>query len=66
MYVVLIFLMLLSTNPSSIQIKLRNANGEATERWILTSASGDSAQDENDYDERWELLQRIGRFLGRF
>ena len=44
----------------SIQIQLRPANGSPTERWVFTSV-------DNGYedDERWELLQRIGRFLGQ-
>ena len=49
---------------NSIQIKLRPADGRATERWILTPSRRDLGQE--DYNERWELLQRIGRFLGQF
>ena len=41
---------------------LRPANGSPTQRW--TFALVNSAQD--DYDERWDLLQRVGRFLGQF
>ena len=51
---------------SSIQIKLRRADGRATERWILSSARPDSESAQGDYDEQWELLQRIGRFLRQF
>ena len=46
----------------SIQIKLRPANGCSTQRWLFTRVLVDN---EYEDDERWELLQRIGRFLGR-
>ena len=46
----------------SIQIKLRRANGRATERWLFTRPGKDKGY---EHDEQWELLQRIGRFLGR-
>ena len=42
----------------SIQIKLRPANGRPSERWLFTRARS------YEHDEQWELLQRIGRFLG--
>ena len=44
----------------SIQIKLRRADGRSTQRWVFTRV-------DNGYedDDRWELLQRIGRFLGQ-
>jgi len=45
-------------------IRLRPANGSPTQRW--TFALIDSAQDRDDYVDKWELLQRIGRFLDRF
>ena len=43
----------------SIQVQLRPANGSPTQRWVLSRV-------QNDYDERLELLHRIGRFLGPF
>ena len=46
----------------SIQIKLRRANGRSTERWVFSRVVKD---DGYEHDEQWELLQRIGRFLGR-
>ena len=45
---------------NSIQIELRPANGKSTQRWVLTRV------EQNDYDERLELVHRIGRFLGQF
>ena len=70
-YVVLIFpafffFFFFFFSDSIIQIKLRRANGRPTERWILTPARSDSESAEDDYNERWELLQRIGRFLRQF
>ena len=52
--------MLIYFNFDFIQIQLRPANGSPTERWVFTRV-------DNGYedDERWELLQRIGRFLGQ-
>ena len=43
----------------STQIKLRPANGRPSERWLFTRARS------YEHDEQWELLQRIGRFLGQ-
>ena len=46
----------------SIQIKLRPANGGPKQRWVFTRVPTDSRY---EHDEQWELLQRIGRFLGK-
>ena len=46
----------------SIQVQLRPADGKSTQRWVFSLA--DSVQ--NDYDERLELIHRIGRFLGQY
>jgi len=45
-------------------VYLHPADGKPKQRWIFTLINPNFAK--NDYDERWELLQRIGRFLGRF
>ena len=47
----------------STQIKLRPANGRTTQRWVFTRVGKDNGY---EHDEQWELLQRIGRFLGQF
>ena len=47
----------------SIQIKLRPANGRPTQRWVFITQFG--KDDGYEHDEQWELLQRIGRFLGK-
>jgi len=52
-----------SVGPFRSNIKLLPANGRTTQRWIFVPES--LVQDEYEHDERWELLQRIGRFLGR-
>ena len=44
----------------SIQIKLRPADGSETQRWLFIRID-----DIYKHDEQWELLQRIGRFLGK-
>ena len=44
----------------SIQIKLRPADGSETQRWFFIGID-----DIYKHDEQWELLQRIGRFLGQ-
>ena len=54
------FSMFFSSLFNSIQIELRPANGKSTQRWVLTRV------EQNDYDERLELVHRIGRFLGQF
>ena len=59
MYVDLIFYVDLFFD--SIQIKLRRADGDSTERWVFDRVGNDY----HEHDEQWELLQRIGRFLGR-
>ena len=44
----------------SIQIQLRPANGRPLQRWLFTRVGNGY-----EHDEQWELLQRIGRFLGQ-
>ena len=44
----------------SIQIRLLPADGDSTQRWVF-----ERVDNEYEDDERWELLHRIGRFLGR-
>ena len=44
----------------SIQITLRPANGRSTQRWVFSRTDN-----VYEHDEQWELLQRIGRFLGK-
>ena len=46
----------------SIQIKLCPATGSPSELWLFTRASTVNGY---EHDEQWELLQRIGRFLGQ-
>ena len=44
----------------SIQIELLPAFETPTQRWVF-----ERVDNEYEDDERWELLHRIGRFLGR-